>query len=93
MVPTGYLVLLLVCWGLVNGQSFLLFASDKRRAHLNRRRIPEKTLLVSAFFGPFGAVAAMQLFRHKTRKAKFRLVPVFLVLQIAAITYLAIGCF
>jgi uncharacterized membrane protein YsdA (DUF1294 family) len=93
MVPTEYLAVLLGSCAIVNGSAFLLFASDKRRAHLNRWRIPEKALLISAFFGPFGAFAAMQLFRHKTRKAKFRLVPAFLLLQTAVIMYLAIDCF
>lgn len=93
MIPTEYLALLLGSCAIVNGYAFLLFASDKRRARLNRWRIPEKALLISAFFGPFGAFAAMQLFRHKTKKTKFRLVPAFLILQTALITCFTIVCF
>jgi len=48
----------------------------------------EGFLLVLAFLGPFGAFLSMQVFRHKTRKLRFLLVPVFLVLHGAAILYL-----
>ena len=40
-----------------------------------------------AFFGPFGAYAGMLLFRHKTRKIKFLLVPIFLFIQAILIAY------
>ncbi|MCK9276738.1 MAG: DUF1294 domain-containing protein [Methanoculleus sp.] len=67
---------------LVNTVAFLAYRHDKISAARNHWRTPEQRLLVLAFFGPFGALAAMRAFRHKTQKAKFRLVPLFLCLHI-----------
>jgi uncharacterized membrane protein YsdA (DUF1294 family) len=78
---------LLICMAAVNGWAFLMYAYDKHRAQENAWRVPENTLLIIAFLGPFGAYAAMRLFRHKTRKLKYYLVPVFLILQFAAILW------
>jgi uncharacterized membrane protein YsdA (DUF1294 family) len=64
------------------------FAGDKRKAKNNSWRMSESTLLVLAFFGPFGAFIAMRIFRHKTRKIKFWLVPLFLGIHIALLAYL-----
>ena len=72
----------------LNIGAFLLFANDKRKARSNAWRTPESILLSIAALGPFGAYAAMLLFRHKTRKLKFYLVPVFLVVHVVAIIYL-----
>jgi len=73
----------------VNAGVFCLYGYDKHAARTGSWRIPESTLLGCAALGPFGAFFAMLLFRHKTRKPKFWLVPVFLVAHIAAILYLA----
>jgi len=66
---------------LVNIISFVLFANDKRKARNKNWRTRESVLLTSAFFGPFGAYAAMKIFRHKTQKNKFYLVPFFLLMH------------
>ncbi|HQD26521.1 MULTISPECIES: DUF1294 domain-containing protein [Methanoculleus] len=66
----------------INAAAFLAYYSDKRSARRSAWRTPEKTLLVMALLGPFGALFAMRLFRHKTQKGKFRLVPLFLCLHI-----------
>ena len=70
-------------YAVINALVFLLYISDKRAARKDSRRTSEKILLVSALIGPFGAYAAMQTVRHKTRKLKFYLVPVFLILHVA----------
>ncbi len=75
-------------YALVNLLAAIAFAWDKYVAGSNRRRVPERSLLLLAFIGPFGAFAAMLLVRHKTRKLKFWLVPVFLALHVAVILYL-----
>ena len=47
--------------------TFILYASDKRRAKTNKMRIPEKILLAtSALGGALGGFVAMKVFRHKT---------------------------
>ena len=48
--------------------TYIAYGRDKRLAKTNKRRIPEKVLLSLSFFGgAAGALAAMQLFRHKTK--------------------------
>ena len=56
----------------VNLVTFLAFGWDKHCARVNRRRIPETTLLRMAFFGgSVGAKIAQRHFRHKTYKQPF----------------------
>ena len=72
---------------LTNGLCFILMAKDKHAAKKSKRRIPEKTLFLSAAcFGALGGVLGMQLLRHKTRHTSFRvLFPLMLVLQCAVL--------
>ena len=58
---------------LLNTAVFMLYGIDKGRAVRDDWRIAEKTLLLAAVFGCYGALAGMILFHHKTRKLKFRL--------------------
>ena len=69
--------------------TFVVFGVDKRKARQGRWRVPEATLLgLTALGGSIGAWLAMQLFRHKTQKKKFRYgVPALFVLQVAAAVY------
>jgi uncharacterized membrane protein YsdA (DUF1294 family) len=69
---------------IANSVSLVVFGIDKLQSKRRGYRIPETRLLLIAFFGPFGALVGMLLFRHKTRKIKFVLVPIFAVLQVAA---------
>ena len=56
----------------INIATLLAFRSDKAAAAAGRRRIPERDLLVLAMLGGTpAALAARQLFRHKTRKQPF----------------------
>ena len=61
------------------------YLADKLAARSARSRIPEAALLLmAALFGGLGALLAIHLARHKTRKAAFRWgVPVLLVAQLA----------
>ncbi len=74
---------------------FLIYGLDKFFARRGMRRISERTLLTLAFLmGAVGAVLGMYVFRHKTRKKKFRiLIPVYLILNIAAVYASDIGEF
>ena len=76
--------MLLIIYILINIVTFFVYFADKRRAQRSEWRIPEATLLILSFCGGgLGAFLAMQLFHHKTRKWKFRiLVPVFMIVQI-----------
>ena len=78
--------ILLVYLLLINAAGFLLMLVDKIKARKNLWRIPEATLMtVAAIGGSIGAIAGMNLFRHKTKHAKFYIgLPVILVLQIVA---------
>jgi len=80
--------LFLVLYAVFNSTVFLLYAHDKRKAKAGVWRTPETLLLLVAAIGPFGAYGAMILFRHKTLKMKFYLVPVFLIIHIVAIIWL-----
>ena len=79
--------ILLVYLLLVNAAGFLLMLVDKIKAKRNLWRIPEATLMgVAVIGGSIGAIAGMNLFRHKTKHAKFFIgLPVILVLQIMAV--------
>ena len=71
----------------INFITFVVFEIDKRAAIKHRSRIRVATLLgLAVAGGSVGALLAMHLFRHKTRKLMFTLgIPGMLVLQIAGI--------
>ncbi|NLF80190.1 MAG: DUF1294 domain-containing protein [Clostridia bacterium] len=68
----------------INIAALILFAVDKTRARQHGRRIPERTLLLMAVLGgSAGALAGSRLYRHKTKKPKFRIgLPLLLLLQL-----------
>jgi uncharacterized membrane protein YsdA (DUF1294 family) len=82
MIITRLLQIFLI---IVNCAALIIFGADKMQSKRRGWRIPESRLLLIALFGSFGAYAGMLLFRHKTRKVKFMLVPIFLFIQV--ITY------
>jgi uncharacterized membrane protein YsdA (DUF1294 family) len=66
-----------------------LYGFDKRRAESGGRRVRERTLhLVELLGGWPGALIAMRLFRHKTRKLSFLLVTWTIVAAHAAALWL-----
>ena len=73
----------------LNLLAFLLMGLDKAKARRHRWHIPEKALFLSAILGgSIGAIAGMQLFRHKTKHASFRIgMPCILILQLALAAY------
>ena len=78
---------LLIIIVVVNVVSLIFFGIDKLQSLRKAWRIPESRLLLIAFLGPFGAFAGMLLFRHKIRKIKFLLVPIFLFIQLLLLVY------
>ena len=75
---------------IVNVITFLLYGFDKWKAKRDKWRVPEKTLLMFAVVGgTIGAFAGMQVFRHKTKHAKFVIgVPLIFILQVALVWFL-----
>jgi uncharacterized membrane protein YsdA (DUF1294 family) len=67
--------------------SLVVFGVDKLNSKRRSYRIPESRLLLTAFLAPFGALAGMLLFRHKSRKVKFLLVPAFVLLQLIVLAW------
>jgi len=86
MIPIDPILLFLTAYIVVNLAVLGLYAADKRRARLHLRRTPERTLLLSAVAGPFGALAGMSVFHHKTQKTRFVVaVPLLMALHVAVI--------
>lgn len=75
-VPSGWLSLsVLLLYVAASVFTFLAYASDKKAAVKQKRRIPENTLhLLSLCGGWPGAMAAQQFLRHKCIKLSFQIV-------------------
>lgn len=73
-----FLVLYLIT---INAAGLLFMLTDKIKAERGAWRISEATLMtIAAIGGSFGSYLGMQLFRHKTRHAKFTVgVPILMV--------------
>ena len=68
---------------IINLIAFLLCYIDKRNAIKNIYRISETSLLsISLIGGCFGMLFGMYMFHHKTRKLKFKLVYIFVIIWI-----------
>ena len=78
-----YCLLILLAWNIV---VFSMMGIDKWKAIHGRRRISERTLLLSAALcGSAGGWLGMEVFRHKTRHNRFRYgLPALFVLQLGA---------
>lgn len=70
--------------------AFILYGADKHKAKRGLWRIPEKTLLLTSFLGgALGGLAAMQIFRHKTKHWYFYAVNLLgLAWQVGLVVYL-----
>lgn len=71
----------------LNFLGFVLAGVDKRRAVRKLWRIPERQLMLVAFFGgAVGLYLGFRVFRHKTRHPKFMIgVPLILLVQVTLI--------
>ena len=82
----------MLCWYLliINLFTFVCYGVDKLMAKRNTPRISELALLLLALAGgSVGAWLGMQVWRHKTKHAKFRWgVPMILLLQVAVYWWL-----
>lgn len=82
---------LMAIYVILNIAAFSMYGIDKNRAVRVERRISESSLLSVSLVGAFGAAAGMRVFRHKTRKPLFKLVYLFLALNIAVIVLISAG--
>lgn len=75
---------------LISAVSVVLTIADKRNARLNRRRISEKALFISAILGgSFFEYITMKAIRHKTLHKRFMIgLPAIFLLQIALVVFL-----
>ena len=77
-----------IIFAIINVAVFILYGIDKYKAVNKKWRISEAALIVSAIFGPIGAILGMLAFRHKIRKPKFYLgVPAILLIEAALVWY------
>ena len=63
---------------------------DKHQAKMGNRRIPENTLFTfTVLGGGVGTIIGMYVFRHKTKKMKFKIgMPLILILVISVPQFL-----
>lgn len=74
---------------IINVIEFILMGLDKFFSIKKMYRIPEIVLLVIPFFGgSIGGIIGMVLFRHKTKKIKFKIL--FIMSLIVNILYIVI---
>ncbi|HLR92020.1 MAG TPA: DUF1294 domain-containing protein [Atopostipes sp.] len=90
-LTTIRILVLFLIMGL-NIHSFFLFYRDKRKAQKKQYRIPERTLIFSAFLaGGIGAWFGMTIFRHKTKHLAFKIsMPIAMMLTVFIIFVLFI---
>lgn len=84
MDKSKYLFLFFVVMSFVG---IVMTVADKQFAIRKKRRIPEKTLMLQAFFGgAIGMYIAMHIIRHKTQHKKFMVgLPLIIILHIILI--------
>ncbi len=79
---------LIIAFTFLNFLSFYLFRKDKMKAKKGQIRISEFSLcLVTLLGGTFGAITAMKIYRHKTRKLSFILRIILIILIQLAICW------
>lgn len=76
----------------INLITFVVYGRDKSQARRREWRTPESTLFILAIAGgSVGALLAMYLFNHKTRKRAFRFgIPIILLVQLFVILALVV---
>jgi uncharacterized membrane protein YsdA (DUF1294 family) len=82
--------IIIIYFTAINIITFITFGIDKGKAINHNRRVSEKTLwIMSLVGGSLGALFAMKIFRHKTKKLSFQaMLAVILLLQIFVIYWI-----
>jgi uncharacterized membrane protein YsdA (DUF1294 family) len=76
----------------INLIAFVLFRIDKKRAIRNEYRIRESVLLwIARLGGAIGSWLGINIFRHKTKHTKFRvIVPLWMIIWVIAVVFVII---
>ena len=85
---TSYLYIILAAYIVIsNITAIVMTVHDKNAAKHRRRRVPEKTLLITAALsGCVSMYITMRIIRHKTQHPKFMIgIPVIFILECAVI--------
>jgi uncharacterized membrane protein YsdA (DUF1294 family) len=84
------MLILILCYILINLAGFILMKIDKERARNHHYRISEKTLWLTAIFGgAAGMTLGMNQFRHKTKHLQFKIgLPVLGLAELGLILYI-----
>lgn len=78
----------IIVWFVMSVITFGAYGFDKRQAKKSHRRVRERTLFNLGFLlGAFGALCAMQLFKHKTKHLNFYLFNILFLLLHLIIFY------
>ncbi|MDW7650044.1 MAG: DUF1294 domain-containing protein [Bacillota bacterium] len=81
-------------WAFVifNVFTFVLMAYDKRISPGNKRRIPERLMIILAVLGGSAGVwFGMKVFRHKTKHPRFAYgIPLIIALQVLLLLYVSL---
>ena len=82
--------MLLIYFGIINFITFIVFEIDKVNAQEHRSRIKIVTLLGLSFIGgSIGALLAIYLLHHKTKKDYFTVgIPIIMIMQVIVLFYL-----
>ena len=83
----------ILIFAVLNIIAFAIYGIDKYKAVKDKWRTPEKTLIGIAAIAPWGAILGMNLFNHKTRKAKFKLVYIFAIIHLIIVALYLGGYF
>ena len=77
-------VLLLTLFLVMSVAAVIVTCHDKRAARMKRSRVPERVLmLIAFFFGSFAMYLTMRAIRHKTLHKKFMIgIPIFMALHV-----------
>ncbi|WP_138415398.1 DUF1294 domain-containing protein [Aquibacillus sediminis] len=82
LIAIGYLII-------VNVLSYSVMGIDKQRARKGEWRIPENTIwMLSIIGGSIGSVLGMNVFRHKTKKLRFKFgLPFILIVHLFLLAF------
>ena len=68
---------------IINIITIIIYGIDKYKSIKHKYRISEKTLIILAILGgPFGAFLGMLIFHHKTKKKKFMIIPIIMLIWV-----------